>query len=490
MIQQFINHILPENEEDSTIQTNQNLQIHKKERKRSSFYEEETPIKLESGTSKSQSFFTFFKTKRKSTDISDDISETQLNKEKTQQMNSSNSKDKGLTIDNYVFNFATNYRENEKNFINNKHICYLNQHHVSQELSIHFNRFKEKIIFKDNSLAILPKLSVQIPNSRDYIITIDTSKMLILLMNNSTHEIIYERASKILYFAININISFNSLFFVVDFQFGLVQTFRIFFNTDSEPFFIQKISSFSPPFSSNSTISSKHLLCASFYSSNNDSYQYNKEKTIIDSSNETKLKQNRKQTETIFIWNIMNGHLHREIDMKEQIVSSQFIESSNQISILTRTSIYLFTINSQLIVKYKLPYETSFLNVMQEPLSSIQIFLLIGFKNGRISCLSFNPINNTIEIKQLPSLHQNEIENIIYHPSNSCFIASDVSQKVSLTTAVDLPSIKLDNELYLNCPICGSNASNYCKKCNRMFCSHCCKKDNFCIFCNAVSTYL
>ena len=169
---------------------------------------EEMPLKLDRKQSKSQSFFpSFFQSKKH------DQSE-----EKKKFRKPSNEKEE--KEGNEILKFE---------ILPSKHIGFLNQTFVSQKLSLSFNRLIEKLSFNEKEIIKLPILSAQFSSIKDLLLTVDNISMSLSIFNLKTKEIYIENFSPLFQHVTNISLSQNSLFFSLDYEFGLVETYRILY---------------------------------------------------------------------------------------------------------------------------------------------------------------------------------------------------------------------------------------------------------------------
>ena len=361
----------------------------------------------------------------------------------------------GLTIE----------QQNEKpsnaavNPIIKQHIGLINKTHVFAKLS---HKPKGELIYDFDEIIDIPKLTLRIECTRNYVISIDKTNMTISIINNKTKSVAYKSMMTNLIYVTGFNVSHNGLLLVIDYSYCISRTFRIIYN-DGVPCNIEQLSTLSLTKLPRSMISGTESVCCTI----------------------------QEGCKNLIIWSALTGHILHNVEFEETITNAAIDEYSNIIWCSTARNIHIITINGVIVISRDLPCSSSvsFIKVVPIQENDFHRTAFIGFDNGRIYCSQFIPEISHVAMKAMESPHTAPIRSIVIHSSLTSFISIDEENKTCVCYAVGLRAPRIKQEHYSQCQICNSIPSEYCNTCNRLLCKKCCPSGT-CIFCQAESLYI
>jgi len=283
------------------------------------------------------------------------------------------------------------------------HICEFDNIHMSQALRKSYKPSKT-MIFVGDSIKRMKRLAARIDNL--HFAVIDKKSASISIIDYLHEKAKYSFLDSFLVFATSLMISNNGLFIVIDYEFGLSRVYRVLYSHGT-PCSLSFINDFSWKSNPSSVISGTHWICS----------------TAV---------QNQ-----LVMWEIFSGTIHHTLEFNEKIYALCFDEEYGT-WVATETKGYFISINGNIISEIDLPEEVSQIEAIQLHSAQSTRAAVCGTVSGRVFILSPRFDTSSIEAKELPSEHQNEIQQIVIHPSLNCFITVDSKWNAYIWTAYHL----------------------------------------------------
>jgi WD40 repeat protein len=245
-------------------------------------------------------------------------------------------------------------------------------------------------------------------------------------------------------------VSRNNLFVVIDFEFGVSRTYRIVYS-DGIPTGFRFVNDFSMKLVPRSIVSDSFWVAATA------------------------------SVNTLVIWEIFGGTIHRVVEFDEKITNIAFDECFG-VWVATVTHIFFVSVNGDVIASSSIDQEVSALASFQMHHSHCARLAVGGSTSGGVWLLEPNFACRVVEFKRLPSEHRAQVCGIVIHPGNKMFVTVDEDGKCFVWSGIGVGGEGLAVEMYRACNVCGGAPEAVCQSCLGGVCRRCCPEGK-CLLC-------
>jgi hypothetical protein len=291
-----------------------------------------------------------------------------------------------------------------------------------------------------------------------FIAAIDRPSLTLLIM--TVDEVVLARRTDPTHvLAHAISATSNGLFVVVDFEFGLTGVYRLHY-VDKQPRKVSLIVDFSWDVLPYSCASGVHALVASVVA------------------------------DTLVLWTMTSGMIHRVIKLGESIVAVAFDEEVG-VWVATHRHGYFVSINGDIIAETEFAELVTALAALQLHRSQVVRSAIAGTVSGGVYLLHPLASIGRIDVVKLPSPHKHEIANVVVSPTARSFVTTDANEVCYMWTTPGVVGDRIRLATFARCAICNKEPGRMCASCGRAICARCVSPltDQRCALCVSLDAY-
>jgi hypothetical protein len=334
-------------------------------------------------------------------------------------------------------------------FASVNHIGDVNRDLVGQRLS---SRMSRCVFFANGQIKRTTALVVHLnPNT---LVTVDRENFALVILGKT----VVRFTDRLFAQAVSIAVSVNQMFVIVDFSFGCTRCFRVHY-AEKEPVYVSMVSEFSSPAQTRSAVSGCHLLAATV------------------------------RSDTLVLWDVCSGRIHRVLNSRTEIVAFAFDEVSG-VWIATKQALEFVSVNGDKLCQIELTDEISAISAVQLPSSELTRCVIYGTVNGGLFVVNRDG-DGFVRIQKLMSGHSCRIQSIVIRSSLKSFVSIDSSGVAFVWTAPGLGGDPLNAAVFAVCACCWEKAVVNCRSCDRGVCQQCASHSTggICSLCASLIAY-
>ena len=284
--------------------------------------------------------------------------------------------------------------------------------------------------------ALSEQLS-QLIRIQSTVINISRRKSKLSIVNNVTDNEYYTEYNFIYGHAISISVSSDSVFFAIDFAFGLTRVYKVIFSKGI-PVTANCLSEFSAGSSPKSSVSSHEWVCATASG------------TIL------------------VLWEIVSGTVHRVIHFEDTVSAVSFDESSSSVWAAIGSRIVLIALNGAILAETQISERVSALTRVDGETSAI-----CGTDKGRLFVLRYDLEQEKISQTEMQSQHECYITKIVWQREVRRYLSVDVLGRVFQWNTEGTPETEVETSVFTSCAVCTNPTHTICQFCNKPICAQC-----------------